>query len=103
MWGGYRQLPTFPPSREYFDTGGRYNPVTNTWQRTSVEGAPFARADASSVWTGAEMIIFSGIFKSVNQPIEDYVGARYNPATNTWRSTSTVNAPAIGTGGLDWK
>ena len=40
-----------------FDTGGRYNPSTDSWIATSTTNAPTARADHIAVWTGTEMIV----------------------------------------------
>lgn len=51
---------------------------------------PEADVSATAVWTGAEMIVWGGTevgggrFNS---------GSRYNPATDTWRSTSGAGAP----------
>jgi hypothetical protein len=42
------------------DTGGRYDPATDTWTATSVTGAPAARDRHTAVWTGTEMIIWGG-------------------------------------------
>ncbi|GAN33563.1 MAG: hypothetical protein L6Q53_06590 [Candidatus Brocadia sinica] len=44
----------------YFNTGGRYNPTTNTWTATSTTGAPSARFRHTAVWTGAQMIVWGG-------------------------------------------
>jgi len=70
-------------------TGGRYNPTTNSWTRTSMINAPYYRAHHTAVWTGTEMIIWGGSdgYTFFN------TGGRYNPSTNSWVSTSTSNAP----------
>ncbi len=81
VWGGY----TFPEN-ENTATGGRYNPMTDTWIVTSVSGAPSRRGNHVTVWTGREMIVWSGS--------EDTTGGRYNPTTDTWRATSTTGAPS---------
>ena len=49
------------------NTGGRYNPSTDSWTATSITNAPAARADHTAVWTGSEMIVWGGIY--VNQNI----------------------------------
>ena len=54
VWGGI----TFAPN--YLNTGGRYNPNTDTWTATSLANAPTPRADHTAVWTGVEMIIWGG-------------------------------------------
>src|SRR5206468_664918 len=42
------------------DTGGRYNPGTDTWTSTSTINAPSGRVAHTAVWTGGEMIIWGG-------------------------------------------
>ena len=78
IWGGYN-------SGSDFNTGGRYNPSTNSWTVTSTTNAPAARSNHTAVWTGSEMIIWGGSFFDT--------GGRYNPATDSWTVTSTTNAP----------
>jgi N-acetylneuraminic acid mutarotase len=75
----------------YLNTGGRYNPITNTWTEISTVGAPPASYDRSAVWTGKEMIVWGG--KDGNRAGDLNVGGRYNPITNTWTEISTVGAP----------
>src|SRR5262245_18282426 len=41
------------------NTGGRFDPVTNTWAATSTVGA-IGRANHTAVWTGTRMIVWSG-------------------------------------------
>lgn len=86
VFGGYDQTNGF--NRVFFNDGGRYNPVTDTW--TNLSTSPFfasARASHTAVWTGTEMIIWGGytdtggISPTFNYP---FTGARYNPATDTW-------------------
>jgi N-acetylneuraminic acid mutarotase len=55
-WGGKGLLP----SEGLFDTGGRYNPTTDTWTATSIANAPLARDGHTAVWTGSEMIVWGG-------------------------------------------
>jgi N-acetylneuraminic acid mutarotase len=86
IWGGTNAHRT-----EYFNTGGRYNPSTNSWIRMSTLNAPAPRAHHTAVWTGRDMIVWGGYDDS-----RDLLntGGRYHPATNSWTATSTVNAPA---------
>jgi len=75
-------------------TGGRYNPSTNTWAPITTVNAPTARYfnehQSAAVWTGTEMIVWGG----ETQGPMPVTGGRYNPATNSWRPTSTVGAPS---------
>jgi N-acetylneuraminic acid mutarotase len=83
IWGG--QSGSTP-----FKDGGRYNPVTDSWTKTSTTGAPAARSTHTAVWTGTEMIVFGG---TGNTSPWLNTGGRYNPFTNSWISTPTTGAP----------
>ena len=53
VWGG----DNFP---NLFNTGGRYNPATDSWTATNTTNAPAARIYHTAVWTGSEMIVWGG-------------------------------------------
>ena len=58
VWGGYGH----PWQYSYFNTGGLYNPSTDSWDPTSMEGnVPLQRAYHTAVWTGTKMIIWGGL------------------------------------------
>jgi N-acetylneuraminic acid mutarotase len=84
VWGGN------DGSDHYFNTGNRYNPVTDSWTTTSTTNAPTARQLQTAVWTGSEMIIWGG----TNGSGWFSTGGRYNPSTDSWTATSITNAPA---------
>jgi hypothetical protein len=42
------------------NTGGRYNPSTDSWTATSIANAPDGRHYHMAVWTGTEMIVWGG-------------------------------------------
>jgi N-acetylneuraminic acid mutarotase len=69
------------------NTGGRYNPSTDTWIATSTTNAPDARYFHTTVWTGTEMIVWGGGYPGTN------TGGKYNPDTDSWTATNTTNAP----------
>ena len=48
IWGGFD------------NTGGKYNPTTDTWIPTNTATAPSGRGEHAAVWTGNEMIIWGG-------------------------------------------
>ena len=56
VWGGIFCCPAMD-----FNTGGRYNPGTDSWVATSIANAPFARENHTAVWTGSQMIVWGGI------------------------------------------
>jgi N-acetylneuraminic acid mutarotase len=85
VWGG----DFYDTSNHYLNTGGRYNPSTDSWTATSTTNAPSARYWHTAVWTGSEMILWGG----TNDSSDFNTGGRYNPGTNTWTATGTTNAP----------
>lgn len=88
IWGGYSGGYSYDGG-SYLNTGGRYDPSTNTWITASTLDSPEGRTGHTAVWTGSEMIIWGG----VNGEHGLKTGGRYEPATNTWTPTSTINAP----------
>jgi hypothetical protein len=85
VWGG-NDCGSFGCDR---NTGGRYNPGTDTWTATSTTNAPVGRSRHAAVWADSEMIVWGGF--DGNNGLN--TGGRYNPSTNSWTSTSTTNAP----------
>src|SRR5205814_9067748 len=85
-----------------FNTGGRYNPGTDSWTATTTTGAPAGRELHKAVWTGSQMIVWGG-FDDVNLPVN--TGGRYcagalsptPPPTATPRATPTTTATATAT------
>ena len=52
VWGGQ--------NLGYSNTGGRYNPTSNSWTTTPAK-RQLARRYHAAVWTGSEMIVWGGI------------------------------------------
>jgi hypothetical protein len=52
VWGGY--------GNAFLNSGGRYDPLTDTWTATRDIGAPEPRYSHTAVWTGTEMIVWGG-------------------------------------------
>ena len=84
VWGG-----TDGTGINYFNTGGKYDPLTDTWQATTTSNAPTSRAGHAAVWSGSEMIVWGG-----GGQVTDNTGGRYDPITDSWAATTTVNAPS---------
>ena len=57
----------------HLNTGGRYDPGTDSWTATSITNAPAARRLHTAVWTGSEMIVWGG----VNGTVTLNTGGRY--------------------------
>jgi hypothetical protein len=70
IWGGE---PGYDPSS--VGSGGRYDPVTDSWLATSSAGAPSARGGHSAIWAGRMMIVWGGGGDLNN-------GGRYFPLVN---------------------
>jgi len=87
IWGG-----RFSSSPYYLNTGGKYNPATDSWTATSTTNAPEGRRIHTAVWTGTEMIVWGGSNSSMPDGLNS--GARYDPSTDSWSQTSTTNAPS---------
>lgn len=75
------------------NTGGRYDPSSDTWTPTSTSGAPTARYGHTAIWTGSSMIVWGGVIGAYPDDSATPTGGRYDPVTNTWSPTSTSNAP----------
>jgi len=86
VWGGNT-------GSDLTDTGGRYDPTTDTWTPITTTGAPSARDEHTAVWTGTEIIVWGGDI-SFGSRGETNTGARYNPSTDTWTPITTTGAPS---------
>ena len=89
VWGGDKEYS----GGDYLNTGGRYHPGTNSWTPTSTTSAPSGRSYHTAIWTGSEMIIWGGVFYNGSNHFLN-TGGRYNPSTDTWATSSTINAPS---------
>ena len=81
IWGGSHS--------SVLNTGGRYNPSTDSWTATSITNAPSARWIHTAVWTGNEMIVWGG----GDDPTVVNTGGRYHPDMDNWTATTTTFAP----------
>ncbi|HEU5182289.1 MAG TPA: hypothetical protein VFW45_16000, partial [Candidatus Polarisedimenticolia bacterium] len=90
IWGGvlYQCCPisNFTP----LNSGGRYDPIADSWTATTLSGAPTPRYLQTTVWTGSRMVVWGGYDQSAALAS----GGRYDPATNTWDAMSASGAPA---------
>ena len=87
VWGGRHQ-----PDNLSLNTGARYNPATDSWRPISSDGAPEGRFYHTTVWTGREMIAWGGSLGGGFPEVSS--GGQYDPASDTWITTSDRNAPA---------
>jgi hypothetical protein len=79
VWGGL--------GADWLNTGGRYNPITDSWSATSTGvNVPPALQDHRTLWTGHEMIILG---QGVTGDSSLVAGGRYDPVTDSWRAMAT--------------
>ena len=81
VWGGHNG--NFGGT-DYMQTGGRYDPATNTWTPTSTTNAPAGRMEFTAVTTGSKMIVWGGFGPF---PLYFNTGGVYDPASDSWVPT----------------
>ena len=87
IWGG----SFYGPPSTVLNTGGGYDPESDSWRSISTNGAPSPRSAHNAVWTGREMIVWGGwVGFGANPPTD---GARYDPVTDAWTPITTNRAP----------
>ena len=89
MWTGSEMIVWGGDDGFSVNTGGKYNPATDTWTATNTATAPIGRIFHTAVWDGSEMIVWGGW-----NEFELRSGGRYNPGTDSWAATSITNAPS---------
>jgi VCBS repeat-containing protein len=77
------------------NSGGRYNPDTDSWTPTSTTNAPLAALYPTGVWTGVEMIVWGGICddNTITCPTDSFEGGRYDPLSDSWTPTTLAGVP----------
>src|SRR5205814_1462933 len=60
IWGGDNLDSNF--NQVELNTGGLYNPSTNSWTATTLTNAPSARKWHTAVWSGSQMIVWGGFY-----------------------------------------
>jgi N-acetylneuraminic acid mutarotase len=92
IWGGSSREAG--EASDYFESGARYNPESDTWKPISTIGAPKGRVSATAVWTGTEMVLWGGVNDGQDNGSRFVgTGARYNPAMDTWKEITATGAP----------
>src|SRR5213075_3159868 len=81
------------------NTGGRYDPITDSWIATSLINPPDARYYHTAVWADTEMIVWGGYDNGgpLNTGGRYCVGAPAPTPTPTATATATSTATATAT------
>jgi hypothetical protein len=87
VWGGCFGNPC----SKFLDTGGRYDPGTDSWTATGPTNAPSARAYHTAVWTGSQMIVWGGQDDSGNNL---NTGSSYCAQSGAPSPTPTATPPS---------
>src|SRR5207245_1487060 len=91
VWTGSEMIAWGGDNGYELNTGGRYNPGTDSWAATSTTNAPSARYAHTAVWTGSEMIVWGGYRFYFN------TGGRYCAQLGAPTPTPTPTATATST------
>jgi len=92
VWGGSaKAVSALPTDYHDLNTGGIYEPVSNTWRPISTVGAPSPRDRHTALWTGSRMIVWGGDDGKEN---DLSTGGIYDPVTDRWEAISNVGAPS---------
>jgi len=87
VWGGSDGL-----GGTRTNTGGRYDPGTDTWLSTSTgANVPRARVRHTAVWTGSVMVVFGGEGDFGGNAFGAF---RYNPVSDAWLTIGSGGAPS---------
>jgi N-acetylneuraminic acid mutarotase len=87
-WGGVDYATNITTN-----TGGIYDPSSDTWTATSTTNAPEGRVFGTSVWTGSRMIVWGGATDLFDNNSVTNTGGIFNPTTNSWGAMTLTNAP----------
>jgi hypothetical protein len=84
VWGGDVGLNAAKKEGD----GAIYDPARRQWRPMSMSGAPSARYQPATVWTGTEMLVWGGLSLTAGRPVELSDGGAYNPQADRWRTLS---------------
>lgn len=88
VWGGL----FFDGDYHFLNTGGRYDPSSNTWTAPSMLNVPPARTVHTAVWTGSEMIVWGG---QLSTTFGTGTGGRYCAQSGPTPTPSATPSPPI--------
>jgi hypothetical protein len=94
VWGAGRWTDEATGQTRDACAGGRYAPVEDRWSSVTEDGAPPGCSGASVGWDGRELMVWGGGSGTEQRAGPFGVGARYDPATDSWASMTAEGAPS---------
>jgi hypothetical protein len=92
VWGGWGATPD--GQHGPFGDGAVWDTRSRTWRPMSAAGAPAARFQPVSVWTGSKLLVWGGgAGVPGKEPTLFRDGAAYDPARDRWTPMSAEGAP----------
>jgi hypothetical protein len=93
VWGGY-YYPDPADYPEFRASGLVYDSTTGEWSKMNAEMAPYS---FRGVWTGDELLIWSGVdlANEASTESDTEISAAYNPETDSWRLINMDGAPDL--------
>jgi N-acetylneuraminic acid mutarotase len=85
VWGGGTGATLVSGAAGLTQSGGAYDPVSNTWTTLSEINAPSLRMSPAAYWTGTKMVVWGGFDYVTGSP---NTGAVYMPSTDAWTTMS---------------
>jgi hypothetical protein len=96
VWGGKDSL------QQALDSGGRYNPDTNTWQLISAINEPLASTNIAVSWTGSRMLVWNGGRPDAallsGEPMRSFQLKIYDPVIDSWITAASGWEPQFVSG-----
>lgn len=90
VWGGRSNIGNWGQYASF--TGGRYNPVTDTWAALPTTNAPENAYAAGAAWVCDRMVVWGGNVNTSVTCNQTRAGAMYFPATDSWTRMPTTGA-----------
>lgn len=85
IWGGQNTT-----NNTYLNTGGVYDPETDTWTAMTTTNAPAGRTYPFSFWSGTRMVVWGGTEYAQGSLS---TGGQFDPVANKWTAISSVGIP----------
>ena len=88
VWGG-----SVIGSPYNINSGGIYDPLSDTWVTMNSQNAPSARINNTAVWTGNKFLVWAGTILVNGNFVPTNDGATYDILTSQWTSIQSTALP----------